>query len=84
MNRARQEAEIFSVLQSEEAVNSAKKDPAQLRNIDRPLYDLLITKGSGFKGGSHTDRLRVGGPSSAVPVINEDYLFGDIPRLIQN
>ena len=85
MDRARREAEILSVIQSEEAVNSAKKDPNQLRNIDRPLYDLLITRGSGFKGGSYTDRITLGGgPSSAVPVINEDYLIGDIPRLNHN
>ena len=54
----------MNVLSSEEAVNAANRDQNQLRNVDRPLYDLLLTKDSAFRDlnsdASRTDRLRAG------------------------
>ena len=52
---AKQEAELIAAIDSEKVIDSAKKDLSRLRNVDRPLYDLLLTKGSGFKGHD-TDR----------------------------
>ena len=82
---ARRESEMINVLQSEQAVNSAKKDFTQLRNVDRPLYDLLLTKGSAGFNKARTDRVgkEKYAPSNALPVM-DDYLIGDIPQLIGN
>ena len=71
-------------------VKSAQKDLSRLRNVDRPLYDLLLTKGSGFRG-DETNRtaaddrsLRKGTyQSSALPIsAGDDHFIGDVPRLI--
>lgn len=78
-------------METEKVVKSAQKDLSRLRNVDRPLYDLLLTKGSGFKGGDFTQRtaadersMRKGGnPSSALPIsAGDDHFIGDVPRLI--
>jgi len=61
-------------------VNSAKKDLSKLRNVDRPLYDLLLTKEARFRGGTHRSKVEM---SEALPV-GGDYLIGDIPRLAHN
>ena len=74
----------MNVIQSEEAVQQANRDPTVLRNVDRPLYDLLMTKDSAFQGltsdVSRGERLRAG---QAVPV-SDYHMLGDIPRLAHN
>ena len=42
---------MMNVLKSEQTVMHAKRDITQLRNVDKPLYDLLLTKNSGFRDG---------------------------------
>lgn len=90
---AKHEAELIAAIDSEKVIDSAKKDLSRLRNVDRPLYDLLLTKGSGFKG-DNTNRtsaydnnersIRKGlNPSSALPITpDNDHFIGDVPRLI--
>ena len=86
---AKQEAELIAAIDSEKVIDSAKKDLSRLRNVDRPLYDLLLTKGSGFKG-DNTNRtsdersVRKGlNPSSALPITpDNDHFIGDVPRLV--
>lgn len=89
---AKREAELHAAVETDQIIKSAKKDLSRLKNVDRPLYDLLLTNGSGFKGDQQTivsaaynDRsLRKGtNPSSALPITPEnDHFIGDVPRLI--
>lgn len=79
---AKREAELHNILDSEAVVQSAKKDLNKLRNVDRPLYDLLLTNNSGFRGDTSRSMIKVG-PSVALPV-DDDHLIGDIPRLTHN
>ena len=74
--------EIQNILETEAIVNSAKKDFSKLRNVDRPLYDLLLTKNSGK--GSETQTSRVEGRQKMALLIGDDHLIGDIPRLEHN
>ena len=78
---ARAEADLINVFRKEEnAVVQARRDQSQLRNVDRPLYDLLaMTKDSTFTARSK-ERHR---PNVALPVTNE-YMLGDLPRLSYN
>ena len=73
---------MLNLLESEQAVNSAKKDFSQLRNVDRPLYDLLLTQDSGFK--SPKEAAAPIGSSNALAVVDGDLLVGDVPRLVGN
>ena len=51
--------------------------------MDRPLYDLLLTNNSGFRGDTHRTKIEVGSASVALPV-EDDHFVGDIPRLSHN
>jgi len=54
---AKREAELLTAMQTDKIVKSARKDLTQLKNVDRPLYDLLLTKGSGgFLGNNQSNR----------------------------
>ena len=89
----KREAELLTAIETEKVIDSAKKDLGRLKNVDRPLYDLLLTKGSGFKGdftnrtatyGNSESGIRKGlNPSSALPITaDNDHFIGDVPRLI--
>jgi len=53
---AKREAELLTAMQTDKIVKSARKDLTQLKNVDRPLYDLLLTKGSGGFLGNQSNR----------------------------
>jgi hypothetical protein len=74
--------EMVNILESEAVVKSAKKDFSKLRNVDRPLYDLLLTNDSGRV--NNTQRSRIEGRQKMALLIGEDHLIGDIPRLDHN
>ena len=73
---------MVNILESEAVVKSAKKDFSKLRNVDRPLYDLLLTNDSGRV--NNTQRSRIEGRQKMALLIGEDHLIGDIPRLDHN
>jgi len=75
---ARREAEFMNMVKSEEAVAVAKRDITRLRNVDRPLYDLLLTGVDSFKASRESQA------SNTALIVKNHEILGDVPRLVHN